>query len=161
MKLIELIESGVTNDDILYHDGWTLGMRMCKELGGVFIYCYPETGKFVEEHIDRTGYKRVVLCDKILADDRWTKRKIAKKPVIPKYKIGDRFLLLDLYYEESKILNAALNATLKNVVGEIIAYYQDDEKGNVLYTVSLGGASFPLLLNEDYLSKLDMVVSQD
>lgn len=161
MKLIELIESGVNYDDILYHDGWALGMRKCKDLGDAFVYCYPETGKFVEEHIDRTGYKRVILCDKILADNKWSKRKIVRKSVVPKYKIGDRFLLPDLYYGESKILKAALNATLKNVIGEIIAYYQDDEEGNVLYTVSLGGASFPLLLNEDYLSKLDMVVSQD
>ena len=161
MKLIELIEQGVDYDDILYHDDWALGMRMCKDLGNAFVYCYPENGKFVEEHVDRTGYKRVVLCEKILSDDKWNKRKIVRKTVTPKYKIGDRFLLSDMYYGQTNMLKAASSMAFKNMIGEIIAYYQDNEEGNVLYTVSLGGASFPLLLNEDYLSKLDMVVSQD
>lgn len=161
MNLIELIENGVSYDDILYHDDWTLGIRICRDLGDAFVYCHPATGEFVKEYKDYTGYKRVVLCKKILADDTWNKRKIVRNTVTPKYKIGDRFLLSDMYYGESKILKASLNTTLKNVVGKIIAYYQDDEEGNVLYTVSLGGASFPLLLNEDYLSKLDMVVSQN
>ena len=76
MKLIELIESGVSYDDILYHDSWALGMRMCKDLGDVFVYCCPETGKFIEGHMDHTGYKRVVLCKKILADDKWSKRRL-------------------------------------------------------------------------------------
>lgn len=161
MKLIALIEQGVDYDDILYHDGWTLGMRKCKDLGDAFVYCYPKSGEFVEDRIDCTGYNRVVLCEKIFADDKWSKRKIVRKSVIPKYKIGDRFLLPDLYYEESKILKAVSTATLKDAIGEIIAYYKDDKKGNVTYTVSLGGTSFTLLLNEAYLSKLDMVVSQD
>lgn len=161
MRLIELIEGGVNHDDILYHDGWALGMRKCKDLGDAFVYCYPETGKFVEEHIDRTGYKRVVLCDKILADDKWSKRKIIAKSVVPKYKIGDRFLLSDMYYEKSNMLKAVSSMTFKKIIGKIISCYCDDDTGNMLYTVSLGGAGFPLLLNEDYLSKLDMVVSQN
>ena len=153
MKLIELIESGVNHDDILYHDGWALGIRMCEDLGDAFVYCYPETGKFVEEHISRTGYKRVVLCEKILADDKWRKQKVVKKDTVPKYKINDRFLLPTLYYKKS--------GTSKNVIGEIIAYCRDDDTGNVLYTVSVDGGDFPLLLNEKYLSKLDMIVSQN
>ena len=46
----------------------------------------------------------------------------------------------------------------KNTIGEIIASYYDGEK--MRYTVSLNGKGFPLLLTEDYLNKLDMVVSQ-
>ena len=159
MKLIELIEHGVNYDDILYHDGWALGMRMCKDLGDVFVYCYPETGKFVEEHVDRTGYKRVVLCEKILSDDKWNKRKIAAKSVIPKYKIGDRFLLSDLCYEDVEKGKTVSKTILNNPIGEIIASCYAGEK--IRYTVSLNGKGFPLFLTEDYLSKLDMVVPQD
>lgn len=153
MKLIELIERGVDYDDILYHDDWALGMRMHKDLGDAFVYCYPETGEFIKEHIDRIGYKRVVLCKKILIDDKWRKQKIVKKTTVPKYKINDRFLLPTLYYKKSGMS--------KNVIGEIIAYYRDDDTGNVLYTVSVDGGDSPLLLNEKYLSKLDMIVSQN
>lgn len=160
MKLIELIESGVSHDDILYHDGWALGMRKCKDLGDAFVYCYPETGKFVEEHISRTGYKRVVLCEKILADDKWHKRKIVTEPVVPKYKIGDRFLLLDLCSENIKMGKTVSKTTFDHPIGEIIAFCYDTKTGNILYTVSTK-TGFPLLLNENYLSKLDMVVSQD
>lgn len=65
-----------------------------------------------------------------------------------------------MYYEKSNMLKAVSSMTFKKVIGEIISCYCDDDTGNMLYTVSLGGAGFPLLLNEDYLSKLDMVVSQ-
>lgn len=155
MKVVELIENGVNYDDILYHDGWALGMRKCKDLGDAFVYCYPETGKFVEEHIDRTGYKRVVLCEKLLADDKWHKRTLTK----PKYKIGDRFLLPDLCYSVTRPDGSISNTTFENTIGEIVASYYDGE--NIRYTVSLNGKGFPLLLTEDYLNKLDMVVSQD
>lgn len=155
MKLIELIEQGVDYDDILYHDDWALGMRMCKDLGNAFVYCYPETGKLVKEHRDPTGYKRVVLCKKILADDKWHKRTLVE----PKYKVGDRFLLSDLFYSESKTDGSTSHTTVKNTIGEIIASYYDGEK--MRYTVSLNGKGFPLLLTEDYLNKLDMVVSQN
>lgn len=49
--------------------------------------------------------------------------------------------------------------TLKNTIGEIIASYYDGKE--MRYTVSLNGKGFPLLLTEDYLNKLDMVVSQN
>lgn len=159
MKLIELIESGIDYDDILYHDGWALGIRMCKDLCDAFVYCYPETGKLVEESIDPTGYKRVVLYKKILSDDKWTKRKIAKKDVLPKYKIGDRFLLPDLCSEDTVMGKSVSKTIFNNPIGEIIESYYDGEK--MQYTVSLNGKGWPLLLTEDYLSKLDMVVSQE
>ena len=82
------------------------------------------------------------MCEKILADDKWSKRKIVEKAVVPKYKIGDRFLLYD-------------------TVGKIIGCHQDNKKEKVVYTVSFNKLYSPILLNEDYLSKLDMVVSQD
>lgn len=159
MKLIELIEQGVDYDDILYHHGWALGMRMCKDLGNAFVYCYPETGKFVEEHVDRTGYKRVVLCEKILSDDKWNKRKVATKSVIPKYKIGDRFLLPDLCFENVEMGKAFSRTIFHNAIGQIIASYYDGEK--VQYTVSLNSKGFTLFLTEDYLNNFDMVVPQD
>ena len=79
--------------------------------------------------------------------------------ILQKYKIGDRFILSDLYYSETKTDGLISNTTLKNTIGEIIASYYDGEK--IRYTVSLNGKGFPLLLTEDYLNKLDMVVSQN
>lgn len=92
MKLIELIEQGVDYNDILYHDNWALGVRMCKDLGDAFVYCDPISGEFTKVPSDYTGYKRVILCKKILDDDMWNKRQIVRKTVTPKYKIGDRVL---------------------------------------------------------------------
>ena len=97
MKLIELIESGVSYDDILYHDSWALGMRMCKDLGNAFVYCCQETGKFIKGHMDHTGYKRVVLCKKILADDKWSKRRL--------------------------IINKSRDSKIQDRIGEIIESY--------------------------------------
>ena len=90
-------------------------------------------------------------------DDSWKIKSII--PIVQKYKIGDRFLLSDLCYSETKTDGSISKTTLKNTIGEIIASYYDGKE--MRYTVSLNGKGFPLLLTEDYLNKLDMVVSQN
>lgn len=70
---------------------------------------------------------------------------------------------MDLIVEEAHLdveMGKTVSKTIcNNTIGEIIASYYDGEK--VRYTVSLNGKGFPLLLTEDYLNKLDIVVSQD
>ncbi len=166
MKLIELIESGVNYDDILYHDEWVLGMRKCKDLGDAFVYCYPKSGEFVEEHIDRTGYKRVVLCDKILADDKWHKRTLAK----PKYRIGDRFIL-ELSHNIKVTAEHMTFNSIYNVIGAVsdIKSYE----GRYIYTLSHKdyledyrdicdeNGVITKEISEEELTTYDMVISQN
>lgn len=102
----------------------------------------------------KTG-EEFYFTEKELFSDDWDTRII----VTPKYKIGDRFLFSDLYYSKAETNGSISKTTLKNTIGEIIAQYYDGEK--MQYTVSLNGKSFPLLLTEDYLNKLDMVISQN
>ena len=83
-----------------------------------------------------------------------------KTVVKPKYKIGDRFLFNKLGQQEVKTDGSSSTTISKSVIGEIITYY-NDASGYVLYTVSTGGITLPLILTEECLGKLDMVVSQE
>lgn len=97
---------------------------------------------------------RIVFYDSDLFGDGWTIHVIEHR-----YKIGDRFLIPDLCYENVKMGKTVSKTMFNNLIGEIIASCYDGEK--IRYTVSLNGKGFPLLLTEDYLNKLDMVVSQN
>lgn len=82
-----------------------------------------------------------------------------KTVIVPKYKIGDRFLFKNLCYGISKQGKTALSQTFTNVIGEIEKYtYIKPDR--IFYTIHLEEGKFTLLLNEEYLSTLDMVVSQ-
>lgn len=158
MKLIELIESGVNYDDVVYHDEYVLGMRKCKDLGDAFVYCDSDTGEFIKEHIDRTGYKRVVLCNKILADDKWHKRTLAK----PKYKIGDRFVIEAI--QSSKVSwDSIIWNCVYNAVGTISDIKYDDQYNYTLtYKDYLGEKGILTKeMSEKELSTYNMVVSQN
>lgn len=158
MKLIELIERGVDYDDILYHDGGALGMRKCKDLGDAFVYCYPETGKFVEEHISRTGYRRVVLCEKILADDKWNKRTLIK----PKYKIGDRFVMKTIQGSQISWGGVIWDSVYNAVVTIADIKYDDQYIYTLTYTDYFGKkGTLTKEISEEELATYDMVVSQD
>lgn len=97
---------------------------------------------------------RIVFYDSDLFGNGWVIHTVE-----PRYKIGDRFLLPDLYSSVSNTNGTITNTTFKNAIGEIIALYYDGDK--MQYTVTLNGNGFPLLLDEDYLSKLDIVVSKN
>lgn len=137
MRLIDaLIEVGKDSSKFAIRD-CSIGIRYNKNRN-LMVYCDIETGKYSD--IEATS----VWSYGSLFDVGW-EVKAVKAVINPKYKIGDRFLLTDLCYE--------------NTIGEIIASYYDGEK--IRYTVSLNGKGFPLLLTDDYLNKLDMVVSQN
>ena len=82
-----------------------------------------------------------------------------KTVVKPKYKIGDRFLFNHLYTKKTKTDQTYSIVKCENVIVEIITWVSD-ANGNVIYTLSTGGITLPLILTEEYLEKLDMVVSQ-
>lgn len=90
MKLIELLNDAIETGNIIYIDGWHLGMRYNKD-NDCFIWCHPGTGKYEESEVDYTGFNRVVLSKKILLMENW-------KLISPnyKYQIGDKFVLNDL-----------------------------------------------------------------
>ena len=126
-----------------------LGIRYCKEKDDV-IDCNRVTGEYVADHL-------LLIWDyRMLDSDGWE----IKTVVRPKYKIGDRFLLNDLFQQVAITDGSSSTTISKSVIGKIITYY-NDASGHVLYTVSTGGITFPLILTEECLEKLDMVVSQE
>lgn len=128
MRLFDLLDKLMNNENLYaIKDESMFGVRYRKHSG--FMICGRD-GTYVEHPY--------TFDKEMTEDDSW----LIKSVVIPKYKIGDRFLLYD-------------------TVGKIIGCHQDNKKGKVVYTVSFNKLYSPILLNEDYLSKLDMVVSQD
>lgn len=126
-----------------------VGVRYNKDKN-LMVYCDRETGKYSDiEATSVYGYGN-------LFDDGWE----VKTVVDPKYKIGDRFLFKNLCYNISKQEKTVLSQTFTNVVGEIEKYTYI-EPDRIFYTIHLEEGKFTLLLNEEYLSNLDMVVSQD
>lgn len=125
-----------------------LGIRYRKKKDDM-INCNRTTGEYVE------GPPLLFWDYRMLDSDGWEIKTVVK----PKYKIGDRFLFKKLGQQEVKTDGSSSTTISKSVIGEIITYY-NDASGHVLYTVSTGGITFPLILTEEYLEKLDMVVSQ-
>ena len=142
MRLFDLLDKLMNNENLYaIKDKSMFGVRYRKHSG--FMICGRD-GTYVEHPY--------TFDKEMTEDDSW------KIKSMQKYKVGDRFLLSDLFYSESKTDGSTSHTTVKNTIGEIIASYYDGEK--MRYTVSLNGKGFPLLLTEDYLNKLDMVVSQ-
>lgn len=126
-----------------------ISIRYNKERN-LMVYCDGETGKYSD--VESTS----IWSYGNLFDDGWE----VKTVVDPKYKIGDRFLFKNLCYNISKQEKIALSQTFTNVVGEIEKYTYI-EPDRIFYTIHLEEGKSTLLLNEEYLSNLDMVVSQD
>lgn len=124
------------------------GIRYNKERN-LIVYCDGETGKYSD--VESTS----IWSYGNLFDDGWE----VKTVVDTKYKIGDRFLFKNLCYGISKQGKTALSQTFTNVIGEIEKYTYI-EPDRIFYTIHLEEGKFTLLLNEEYLSTLDMVVSQ-
>ena len=147
MRLFDLLDKLMNNENLYaIKDKSMFGVRYRKHSG--FMICGKD-GTYVEHHY--------TFDKEMTEDDLWKIKSII--PIVQKYKVGDRFLLSDLFYSESKTDGSTSHTTVKNTIGEIIASYYDGEK--MRYAVSLNGKGFPLLLTEDYLKKLDMVVSQN
>ena len=125
-----------------------IGIRYNKKRD-LMVYCDIKTGEYSD--VESTS----IWSYGNLFDDGWE----VKAVINPKYKIGDRFLLSDLCYENVEMGKTVSKTMFNNPIGEIIASCYDGEK--IRYIVSLNGKGFPLLLTEDYLSKLDMVVPHD
>lgn len=151
MKLIDALkEIGSDSNKFAVNKNNTKehGIRYCKEKNDV-INCNRVTGEYIE------GFSLLIWDYRMLSNNDWEIKTI----VTPKYKIGDRFLFKKLGQQEVKTDGSSSITISKSVIGEIITYY-NDASGHVLYTVSTGGITFPLILTEEYLEKLDMVVSQ-
>lgn len=150
MRLIDaLLEIG--KDDSKYAiNNRRYGIRYNKDKDSMF-YCDRETGEYINYIIDTSGWD----YDNLFADGWETKTVIA-----PKYKIGDRFLFKNLGYNISKQEKTVLSQTFTNIIGEIKRYTYI-EPDRIFYLIHLEDGKSSLLLNEEYLSNLDMVVSQD
>lgn len=151
MKLIDVLKE-IGNDSNKFAvnkiNTEILGIRYCKEKDDV-ISCNRTTGEYV------VGLSLLIWDYRMLYSDGWEIETV----VNPKYKIGDKFLLNDLCKQEMKTDGLNTTSIMKNIIGEIITW-ASDANGNVIYTVSTGGITLPLILTEEYLGKLDMVVSQ-
>ena len=148
MKLIDALkEIGNDSSKFAIDHVHTYGIRYKPNRHDMFI-CNKDTGEYLNEEFLSWDYPS-------LFSDDWEIKTVVK----PKYKIGDRFLFNDLSLQKTKPAQTYSIVKYENVIGEIITW-DSDANGNVIYTVSTGGLTLPLILTEEYLEKLDMVVSQ-
>ena len=126
-----------------------LGIRYRKKKDDM-INCNRTTGEYVEDP------PLLFWNYRMLNRDGWEIKTVVK----PKYKIGDRFLFNHLYTKKTKTDQTYPIVKCENVIVEIITLVSD-ANGNVIYTLSTGGATFTLILPEEYLEELAMVVSEE
>ena len=69
MKLIDLLGSAKKTQDILVRDDWELGI-IYSEKFDCYLWC-DKSGKVIEDELDSTGYKKVILSPKLLEDGDW------------------------------------------------------------------------------------------
>ena len=149
MKLIDALkEIGSDSNKYTIDHVHTYGIRY-KPNRHDMVSCNKDTGEYLD------GICFLSWDYPSLLSNDWE----IKTVIAPKYKIGDRFLLNNLFQQVSKTDESSSTTISKNAIGEIITY-NNDANGNVMYIVSTGGIAFPLILTEEYLEKLDMVVSQ-
>lgn len=149
MRLIDVLLE-IRKDDSKYAiNNHGYGIRYKKDKD-IMVYCDRETGEYSNNIIVISIWS----YDNLFADGWRT-----KTVIVPKYKIGDRFLFKNLCHGISKQGKTALSQTFTNVIGEIEKYTYI-EPDRIFYTIHLEEGKFTLLLNEEYLSTLDMVVSQ-
>lgn len=150
MKLIDALkEIGNDSNKFAVRGTDDEGLRYHKERDTIFT-CDSKTGEYED-----TRFKCFWTYE-MLNRDGW---EIKTAVVKPKYKIGDRFLLNDLLLQKTEKGQTYSIVKSENAIGQIVTW-NSDVNGNVIYTVSTGGIAFPLILTEEYLGKLDMVVSQ-
>lgn len=150
MKLIDALkEIGSDSNKYAIDHVHTYGIRY-KPNRHNMVSCNKDTGEYLD------GICFLSWDYPSLSSNDWE----IKTVINPKYKIGDRFLLNDLCIQEMKTDGLNTTSIMKNIIGEIITW-ASDANGNVIYTVSTGGITFPLILTEEYLEKLPMVVSQE
>lgn len=149
MKLIDTLkEIGNDSNKFAIDHVHTYGIRYNPNRHDM-VSCNKDTGEYLDGACFLSwDYPSLLSID-------WEIKTVVK----PKYKIGDRFLLNDLSLQKTKPNQTYSIVKYENVIGEIITW-NSDANGNVIYTVSTGGIAFPLILTEEYLEKLDMVVSQ-
>ena len=148
MRLIDaLLEVGEDSSKYAVRD-WGVGIRYNKERD-IMVYCDKETGKY-----SNLGSLSVWSHENLFTDG-WEVRTVVE----PKYKIGDKFLINHLGYEMCHQMMAISKQVFSNAVVEVNGYYV--KENNIFYTVCSEDEGITLVLNEEYLSNLDMVVSQD
>lgn len=149
MKLIDTLkEIGNDSNKFAIDHVHTYGIRYNPNRHDM-VSCNKDTGEYLD------GICFLSWDYPSLSSNDWE----IKTVIAPKYKIGDRFLLNNLFQQVSKTDESSSTTISKNAIGEIITY-NNDANGNVMYIVSTGGIAFPLILTEEYLEELDMVVSQ-
>ena len=153
MKLFELLNDAIETGNIIYIDGWHLGMRYNKD-NDCFIWCHPGTGKYEESKVDYTGFNRVVLSKKILSMESW-------KLISPnyKYQIGDKFVLNDL----TKVIisnECYVKQVTVKPIGEITGRYIAEDDGVEYYNVKIENDFGSIIVGSHYLSKQLKVVRQ-
>lgn len=144
MKIVELLDMAMKTGDIIYVSGWALGMRYNKD-NDCFIWCNPCTGQFNKSRRDLTGLHRVILCGKILNQD--------KCMLVPlnKYKVGDKFRLSDI----EKVVSGTNGHTFREraiePIGEIVEIITYEyEKA---YVIKVNDNFATIVLDGDVLSK--------
>lgn len=144
MKIVELLETAMKTGDIIYVSGWALGMRYNKD-NDCFIWCNPCTGQFNKSRRDLTGLHRVILCGKILNQD--------KCMLLPldKYKVGDKFRLSDI----EKVVSGTDGHTFREraiePIGEIVEVITCEYKKS--YVIKINDNFATIVLDGDALSK--------
>ena len=89
MKLIDLLGSAKKTQDILVRDDWELGI-IYSEKFDCYLWC-DKSGKVIEDELDSTGYKKVILSPKLLEDGDWYLDINRNKKIEKIYELHNKF----------------------------------------------------------------------
>ena len=148
MRLIEALLKVDNNPNVYIISAlYRVGLRYNESENDMWC-CDKKNGEYSYNTKMCVGYNQ-------LFEEGWNIRSVSS----PKYKIGDRFLLPNLSYERCCQGTVISKQAFSNVVVEVNEYYVKED--NISYTVCSKDEGITLVLTEEYLSNLDMVVSQD
>lgn len=148
MRLIDALLKVDNNSNIYIINAlYKVGLRYNESEKDIWC-CDKRTGEYSYNTKMCTGYNQ-------LFEEGWEARIVVE----PKYRIGDKFLFTSLGCEVCHHETIISKKEYSNVIVEVNRYYVKENR--IFYTVCSKDEGITLVLTEEYLSNLDMVVSQD
>lgn len=159
MQFFDLLNEAKKRGGMIYKAGWKCGIRYNEELK-MPIYCWAETGQYVEDSSNSLGLKTVIISDKLDGED-WMLLPLPKGKNTFRYDIGEKFLLPGMTRRTIECNNSVVSeTTVEKVLGTIYNRIVADDDGCCYYYLRLSDKMGEIVVGEYFLEKLNKVVQQ-